>query len=315
VKALVTGVAGFIGSHLAERLLAEGYDVAGVDSFLDNYPRHVKARNLAALERNAKFTFVGADLLRLDLKNLLRETSYIFHLAGQPGVRSSWGTEFERYTANNIMATQLLLETAKDLKLAKFVYASTSSVYGDTKDLPMREEGGTRPISPYGATKLAAEHLCHLYWTAFDVPAVVLRFFTVYGPRQRPDMFFHVFMRALLRGDYVPLYDDGEQTRDFTFFADIIDGVLAAARYPGQGEIFNLGGGSEVSLLHAISIVERIAGRRAKLRRLARQKGDVRHTNARIDQARSKLAYSPKVALEQGLTEQWNWMCSVAGVD
>jgi UDP-glucose 4-epimerase len=242
---------------------------------------------------------------------LLADVSYVFHLAGQPGVRASWGKEFARYTDNNIRATQLLLEAAKDLRLAKFVYASTSSVYGDTDDLPMREEGRTRPISPYGASKLAAEHLCYLYWKAFGVPTVSLRFFTVYGPRQRPDMFFHIFMRALLRGDEVPLYDDGEQTRDFTFCADIVDGMLAAALYPGQGDVFNLGGGSEVSVLHAIALVETISGRKAKLKRFDRQKGDVRHTKARLEQAQSKLGYLPKVGLEQGLIEEWNWICAV----
>jgi nucleoside-diphosphate-sugar epimerase len=308
MKVLVTGVAGFIGSHLAERLLAEGYDVAGVDNFLDNYPRSFKEKNLAGLTGRGKFHFIGADLLRLDLKNLLCDVSCVFHLAAQPGVRSSWGAEFQRYTENNIMATQLLLEAAKDVKLNKFVYASTSSVYGDTNDLPMREDGGTRPVSPYGATKLAAEHLCHLYWRAFGVPTVALRFFTVYGPRQRPDMFFHIFMRALRRGEEVPLYDDGEQTRDFTFCRDIVDGVLAAAVYPGQGEVFNLGGGSQVSLNHAISVAERVAGHRAQLRRFEPQKGDVRHTSARLDQARSKLGYLPKVGLEEGLAEEWAWI-------
>ncbi|HEX9788033.1 MAG TPA: NAD-dependent epimerase/dehydratase family protein, partial [Candidatus Binatia bacterium] len=267
-----------------------------------------KQNNLATCAGHARFKFVGADLLQVDLNHLLRDVDYLYHLAAQPGVRSSWGREFSRYTENNIMATQLLLEAAKELRLGKFVYASTSSVYGDTEDLPMREEGGTRPISPYGATKLAAEHLCHLYWRAFAVPTVSLRFFTVYGPRQRPDMFFHIFMRALLRGEEVPLYDDGEQTRDFTYCGDIVDGILGAARYPGQGEVFNLGGGSEVSLLHAIAVAEQIAGRTATLRRFDRQKGDVRHTRARLDQARSKLGYSPKVGLEQGLAEQWRWI-------
>jgi nucleoside-diphosphate-sugar epimerase len=308
MKTLVTGVAGFIGSHLAEKLLAEGREVVGVDSFLDNYPRSFKDKNLAAFSGHTNFQFVGADLLRLDLKDLLRDVSHVFHLAGQPGVRSSWGGEFNRYTDNNIMATQLLLEAAKERPLAKFVYASTSSVYGDTDDLPMREDGGTRPVSPYGASKLAAEHLCHLYWRAFAVPTVALRFFTVYGPRQRPDMFFHIFMRALRRGEEVPIYDDGEQTRDFTFCADIVDGVLAAGRYPGQGEVFNLGGGSEVSLLHAIALAEVIAGRKGRLRRFDRQKGDVRHTSARLDWAREKLGYAPKVGLEEGLTEQWKWL-------
>jgi nucleoside-diphosphate-sugar epimerase len=310
MKVLVTGVAGFIGSHLAERLLAEGYQVIGIDNFLDNYPRHFKEENLAAFKSHAGFTFIGSDLLRTDLKNLLRDVGYVFHLAGQPGVRSSWGTEFVRYTENNIMATQLLLEAAKGVKLSKFVYASTSSVYGDTRDLPMREESLPRPVSPYGASKLAAEHLCHLYWRAFGVPTVALRFFTVYGPRQRPDMFFHIFLRALLLGEEVPLYDDGEQTRDFTYCADIVDGILAAAHYPGQGEVFNLGGGSEVSLLHAIATAERIAGRKTQLKRLDRQKGDVRHTSARLDQAKNSLGYSPKVGLEQGLAEEWQWICN-----
>jgi UDP-glucose 4-epimerase len=308
MKSLVTGVAGFIGSHLAERLLADGHDVVGIDNFLDNYPRAFKEKNLSALAGRPRFEFFAEDLLDVDLKKLLRDVSCVFHLAGQPGVRSSWGKEFSRYTENNIRATQRLLEAAKELKLEKFVYASTSSVYGDTADLPMREDGGTRPVSPYGATKLAAEHLCYLYWRAYGVPTVSLRFFTVYGPRQRPDMFFHILMRALLRGEAVPLFDDGEQTRDFTFSADIVEGVMAAARYPGKGEVFNLGGGSEISLVKAIALIEKIAGRRAKLERFDRQKGDVRHTRARLDQAMEKLNYAPKVGLEEGLTAQWDWL-------
>lgn len=309
MKTIVTGAAGFIGSHLIEKLLARGDDVIGVDNFLDNYPRRFKENNLASLVGHDRFKFVGADLLSIDLRNLLSDVAVVYHLAGQPGVRASWGREFNRYTENNIMATQQLLEAAKDLKLAKFVYASTSSVYGDTDDLPMREEGRTRPISPYGATKLAAEHLCHLYCKAFGVPTVALRFFTVYGPRQRPDMFFHIFMRALLRGEEVALFDDGEQTRDFTYCGDIVDGILGAAEYAGEGEVFNLGGGSEVSLLHAIAIAEKVSGRQARLKRFERQKGDVRHTSARLDQARSKLGYAPKIGLEEGLAAEWEWIC------
>ena len=311
MKSLITGVAGFIGSHLAEKLLAAGHQVVGVDSYLDNYPRRFKEQNLAGFIDHADFTFIESNLLELDLRAQLSGLSYVFHLASQPGVRSSWGKEFSRYTENNIAATQLLLEAAKGAKLSKFVYASTSSVYGDTNDLPMREEGGTRPVSPYGATKLAAEHLCHLYGRAFGVPTVALRLFTVYGPRQRPDMFFHILMGALLRGEEVPLYDDGEQTRDFTYCADIVDGIVAAALYPGQGEIFNLGGGSEVSLLDAIKLVEKVSGRPARLKRMDRQLGDVRHTSARLDQARNKLGYDPKVGLEQGLAAQWQWICSL----
>jgi UDP-glucose 4-epimerase len=311
MKSLVTGAAGFIGSHLVERLLASGHDVVGIDNFLDNYPRAFKEANLAHFVAHSKFAFIGDDLTSTDLKRLLAGVDYVFHLAGQPGVRSSWGSEFSRYTENNISATQLLLEATKELKLRKFVYASTSSVYGDTRDLPMREDGLTRPVSPYGATKLAAEHLCHLYSQAYGVPTVALRFFTVYGPRQRPDMFFHIFMRALLAGDAAPLYDDGEQTRDFTFCADIVDGLLAAAEYEGNGEVFNLGGGSQVSLLAAIALTENIAGVKAKLQRSDRQRGDVRHTSARLDLAREKLKYSPKVGLEEGLKQEWRWIRSL----
>lgn len=308
MKSVITGVAGFIGSHLAERLLRAGHEVVGIDNFLDNYPRYFKDHNLTALLPETRFSFIESDLLHSDLSALLRGATYVFHLAGQPGVRASWGKEFTRYTDNNIVATQLLLEAAKGLSLAKFVYASTSSVYGDTDDLPMREDGLTRPVSPYGATKLAAENLCHLYWKAFSVPTVSLRFFTVYGPRQRSDMFFHLFLRGLSRGDEVPLFDDGEQTRDFTFCDDIVDGVMAAANYPGRGEIFNLGGGSEISLINAIHLTERITGRKAKLKRLDRQKGDVRHTRARLEQAHDKLGYFPKIDLERGLIEEWNWI-------
>lgn len=312
MKSLVTGAAGFIGSHLVEKLLGAGHEVVGIDCFLDNYPRHFKDHNLANFHHHPKFRFVNEDLTKTDLKALLQGVGYVFHLAGQPGVRSSWGSEFSRYTENNISATQLLLEAAKDLKLEKFVYASTSSVYGDTADLPMREDGLTRPVSPYGATKLAAEHLCHLYSQAYGVPTVALRFFTVYGPRQRPDMFFHIFMRALRTGAAVPLYDDGEQTRDFTFCADIVDGLYQAAHYGGQGEVFNLGGGSQVSLLTAIALAEKIAGAKANLQRFDRQRGDVRHTSARLDLARDKLNYQPRVGLADGLEQEWQWVKSIS---
>src|SRR5262249_20985479 len=212
-----------------------------IDNFLDNYPRSFKQDNLAKLTGEGRFSFLEADLLKVELKTLLRDVSYVFHLAGQPGVRSSWGTEFSRYTETNIRAHQLLLEAAKDLKLAKFVYASTSSVYGDTADLPMREDGGIRPISPYGATKLAAEQLCYLYWKAYGVPTVALRFFTVYGPRQRPDMFFHILMRRLLLDDDVPLYDDGEQSRDFTYCSDLVCRLLLEKKYDVFVDVVNLG--------------------------------------------------------------------------
>jgi UDP-glucose 4-epimerase len=314
MKSLITGVAGFVGSHLAEKLVALGHEVIGVDKFLDNYPQPYKEDNLSALRGNAKFTFIKGDVTRLDLSQLFAGVDYLFHLAAQPGVRSSWGNEFTRYTENNITATQMLLEAAKGIPLKKFVYASTSSVYGDTKDLPMREDGLTRPVSPYGVSKLAAEHLCYLYSKAFAVPTVALRFFTVYGPRQRPDMFFHIFMRGLLRDEAIPLYDDGEQTRDFTFVSDIVDGALGAAQHGQPGEVFNLGGGSQMSLMNAISLVERVAGRKARLQRFDRQKGDVRHTSANLAAARAKLAYAPRVNLEEGIARQWSWMQSLGDI-
>lgn len=311
MKSLITGVAGFIGSHLAEKLLALQHQVVGIDSFLDNYDRRFKEQNLAAVMNQPGFAFLNRDILRSDLSDLLQDVSYVFHLAGQPGVRASWGREFVRYSENNLMATQMLLEAAKELPLVKFVYASTSSVYGDTQDLPMREAGQTRPVSPYGVSKLAAEHLCYLYWKAFKVPTVALRFFTVYGPRQRPDMFFHIFMRGLLRQEEIPLYDDGEQTRDFTYCSDIVEGVVGAASYDGAGEVFNLGGGTETSLLNAIELIEQIAGRKASLKRFDRQKGDVRHTHASIEAARAKLGYQPRIGLKEGLSRQWEWVCGL----
>lgn len=308
MKCLVTGVAGFIGSHLAEKVLREGHEVIGVDNYLDNYPRRFKEANLSTVRNTPQFRFVHQDLLELNLGQLLRDVSYVFHLAAQPGVRSSWGQEFVRYSQNNIVATQMLLEACKTAPVKKFVYASSSSVYGDTEDLPMREDGKTRPVSPYGVSKLAAEHLCYLYWKAFALPAVSLRFFTVYGPRQRADMFFHIFMQLLLRGEEIPLYDDGRQTRDFTFCSDIVDGLLAAAFYPGAGDVFNLGGGSQTTLLDVIAMMEAISGKKAKLKRLDRQVGDVRHTRAEIDRAKRNLGYRPAVGLPEGLARQWEWI-------
>jgi UDP-glucose 4-epimerase len=308
---MITGVAGFIGSHLAEKLLELGHEVVGVDKFLDNYARDFKNLNLGRFVNHPSFKFINDDLVNIDLRQLLIQTDYIFHLAAQPGVRSSWGAEFSHYSHNNILATQILLEACKQVKVRKFVYASSSSVYGDTDDLPMRESGGTRPVSPYGVSKLAAEHLCYLYWKGFGIPTVSLRFFTVYGPRQRPDMFFHILMHHLLLDEEIPLYDDGEQSRDFTYCSDIVDGLTAAAFYSGSGDVFNLGGGGEITLLKAIEMVEKISGRKVKLKRFDRQSGDVRRTRASLDLARKKLRYKPSILLEEGLVRQWEWISAL----
>jgi UDP-glucose 4-epimerase len=321
--ALVTGVAGFIGSHLAERLVHDGWAVVGVDSFEDYYPRPYKDRNVAGLKASGSFTLLETNLLALResesqdaarLKACVAEADVVFHMAAQAGVRSSWGGDFHIYTNNNVLATQLLLEAAKAAGVGRFVYASTSSVYGDTDVLPMREDAVCRPFSPYGVSKLAGEHLCHLYWRNFGVPTVAVRFFTVYGPRQRPDMGFHRFIRMVLEGQPIPVYGDGAQTRDFTFYSDIVSGLVAAADAP-EGQLFNLGGGSRVSLLQALETLGEVAGSAPVLDTREKQAGDVRDTWASLDRARETLGYEPRVTLEQGLTEELEWLRSLSGED
>jgi len=316
---LITGVAGFIGSHLAERLVHEGYHVVGIDCFTDYYPRRMKERNLENLQGHDRFTLTEADLLDLDLAAFLRgqlsmETSptavvdYVFHLAAQPGVRASWARNFEVYTRNNVLATQRLLEAAKEVPLKKFVYASSSSVYGDAETLPTPEDVARRPVSPYGVTKLAGEHLCWLYWRNHTVPVVCLRYFTVYGPRQRPDMAFHGFIRAMLEGREIMVYGDGEQTRDFTYVEDAVNGTVLAAFADIVGEVFNIGGGSWVTVNQVIRMLEDILDRRARLRHVGAQPGDVRHTAADIRRAAAALPYRPRTTLGNGLQKQVEWV-------
>jgi len=318
--AVVTGAAGFIGSNLCDRLVADGWRVVGVDSFEDYYPRPYKEQNLQNLLGHPRFVFRETNLLDLaspESPNALaicgdvRSADVLFHLAAQAGVRASWGRDFRVYTDNNIMATQLLLELAKSEGLRRFVYASSSSVYGDTDVLPMHEIARCRPFSPYGVSKLAAENLCHLYWSNFDVPTVSLRFFTVYGPRQRPDMGFHRFIRLLLDDRPIPMYGDGHQTRDFTFIADIVDGILAAVGAPA-GEVLNLGGGSRVSLTEALSVLADVAGVELRAEAGEKQAGDVRDTWASLEHAQSTIGYSPRIGLAAGLAEQVAWMRSLS---
>src|SRR5579864_3159891 len=229
MKALITGVAGFIGSTLAEQLIEDGAEVVGIDCFIDYYPRIIKERNLARALKHPRFRFVESRIQDADLAALLAGRTHIFHLAAQAGVRKSWGRDFAIYTVNNIEATQVLLEACTKLSLERVVYASSSSVYGDNVAMPMREDSLPQPISPYGVTKLAAEQLCYLYHVNYGVPTVSLRYFTVYGPRQRPDMGFHKFLRATILGEAITVYGDGEQTRDFTFVADAVQATAAAA--------------------------------------------------------------------------------------
>jgi nucleoside-diphosphate-sugar epimerase len=308
MKALVTGVAGFIGSTLAERLLRDGADVVGIDCFTDYYPRPIKERNLSGLTGRERFRFVESRIQDADLGALLSDRTHVFHLAAQAGVRKSWGHDFSIYTVNNIEATQVLLEACATLTLERVVYASSSSVYGDHVPMPMREDALPQPVSPYGVSKLAAEQLCYLYYANYGVPTVSLRYFTVYGPRQRPDMGFHKFLRATIRGEPITLYGDGEQTRDFTFVADAVSATAAAATRGIPGRVYNIGGGSRVSINEVLELVGRVAGRRPLITVDPVQKGDMRHTYADTSLARTDLGFSPAVGLEEGVTAEYQWL-------
>jgi nucleoside-diphosphate-sugar epimerase len=309
MKCLVTGAAGFVGSHLAERLLREQHEVIGIDCFVPYYPRWIKEKNLEGLRSHPQFHFIEANLLDVDLTDLLAQgIECVFHQAAQAGVRASWGKEFSEYTSLNILGTQRLLEAAKPLALRKFVYASSSSIYGDVTTLPMREDALPKPLSPYGVSKLSAEHLCYLYWKNYDVPTISLRYFTVYGPRQRPDMAFHHFFHLLLEDRPIPIYGDGEQTRDFTFIDDIVEANVLASQAAVVGEALNIGGGTTVTLNEAIDVCEAVSGKRAKLDIQPVEKGDVRQTLADGSRARQHLGYQPKVGLREGLAAEWQWV-------
>jgi UDP-glucuronate 4-epimerase len=309
VRALVTGCAGFIGSHLVESLLADGRDVLGVDCFNENYAPADKWANLARARDHDGFRFLDADLVTADVADLLADCDAVFHLAAEPGVRSSWGTRFDRYTRNNVTATQRLLEASTAEPQRRVVYASSSSVYGDAARLPTSEDATPQPLSPYGVTKLAAEHLCQLYHAEQGVEAVALRYFSVYGPRQRPDMAFRRFCEAAVRRAPIEIFGHGRQTRDFTFVADIVAATRAAAQADGVGgRVFNVGGGSRVSLMSALEHLSAIAGRPLDVRRRAREDGDVLHTGADITRARETLGYAPSTTLEDGLRAEFEWV-------
>jgi UDP-glucose 4-epimerase len=310
MRALVTGVAGFIGSTLAERLLGDGAEVIGVDCFTDYYPRAQKEANVAVLRAHGNFRLVERALHDMDLAQALDGVTHVFHLAAQAGVRKSWGRDFTAYTLNNVDATQALLEACRDLPIERFVYASSSSVYGDAVHLPMPEEVYLQPVSPYGVTKLAAEQLCHLYFVNHGVPTVSLRYFTVYGPRQRPDMAFHRFLRAALTAQPITVYGDGEQTRDFTFVADAVEATRAAAVQGRPGAVYNIGGGSRVSLNQALAALAEAAGRTLEIRREPAQKGDMRDTFADTTRARADLGFSPNTTLGDGLLAQRDWLAA-----
>jgi UDP-glucose 4-epimerase len=288
-----------------------GADVIGIDCFTDYYPRAAKERNLAFLRTAPGFRFVESALQDADLPALLDGRTHVFHLAAQAGVRKSWGREFNIYTTNNIEATQMLLESCVGRPLERLVYASSSSVYGDLVAMPMREDALPQPVSPYGVSKLAAEQLCQLYFVNFGVPAVSLRYFTVYGPRQRPDMAFHRFIRATLERTPISLYGDGEQTRDFTFVDDAVTATIAAGTQGVPGGVYNIGGGSRVSVNEVLAMIGRLAGLEPIVSRDPAQKGDMRHTYADTSRARADLGYRPSVDLERGLAAELSWLTEI----
>jgi UDP-glucose 4-epimerase len=308
VKTVVTGVAGFIGSHLADSLLAEGHEVVGVDAFVDFYPRPIKERNLARARDHGAFELVEGALQDLDLRPVLEGAAQVFHLAAQAGVRTSWGRDFAQYSDHNVLATQRLLEASVEAGIPRFVYASSSSVYGDTPSLPLREDAPCRPLSPYGVTKLAAEHLGRLYERGHGLPVVSLRYFTVYGPRQRPDMAFHRFLAACRDRRAIALYGDGEQTRDFTFVDDAVSATRRAGESGRPGCVYNVGGGERVSINEVLRRIAEITGRVPEVMREAAQKGDMRDTFADTSAARRDLGFRSTVGLSDGLRKEWEWL-------
>ncbi len=313
MHALVTGAAGFIGSRITLRLCAEGYDVIGLDSFTDYYDVALKRANAdSAIRAGAKF--VEGDLNSIDLNDILDGVDVVFHLAGQPGVRASWGSEFSSYVQCNINATQRLLEAIRARPtLPRLVYSSSSSVYGNAELYPTSEITRPQPLSPYGVTKLAAEHLCTLYAANFEVPTISLRYFTVYGPGQRPDMAFTRFARAAVRGEEIVVYGSGEQVRDFTYVDDVVEAnLLAATRDVDPGAVLNVAGGSHASVNAVLELIEELAGSGLRVTHADAVAGDVHRTGGDTTAIRSMLGWRPIVSLRDGIAQQLAWAAEVA---
>ena len=310
---IVTGVAGFIGSHLAESLLDQGVNVIGIDQFNDYYDPQLKQSNVDKLLKSSKFKLIKANVEELDWQDLLQSVEVVYHQAAQAGVRASWGEGFTDYTIKNINATQVILEGAKKAEsLQRIVYASSSSIYGNAATMPTPETLCPEPVSPYGITKLAGERLCRLYQQSFGVPTTALRYFTVYGPRHRPDMAFHKFFKAVIEDRAIDIYGDGQQTRDYTYVSDIVAANIAAGKVPeAVGEVFNIGGGSRITLLDLLATMEQVVGKPIRKNYIDKAKGDARHTSADISKAKKILGFSPQVSLTEGLTQEWNWIQNI----
>jgi nucleoside-diphosphate-sugar epimerase len=312
-RVLVTGCAGFIGSHLTEALLADGYEVVGLDCFSDNYPAAQKLANLAWARDHDGFELHPVDLATADLAPILDGCDVVFHLSAEPGVRSSWGRRFDRFVHSNVEATQRLLEAVRATSSARVVYASSSSIYGESERLPTHEDAPPRPLSPYGVTKLAGEQLCRVYHVNHGLETVALRFFTVYGPRQRPDMAFRRFCEAAASGGAIELFGDGRQSRDFTYVGDVVSAIRAAGAAEGAGgRAYNVGGGSPISLNGALEQLAAIAGRPLDVSRAERESGDVLHTAADVGRAREELGFAPATSLSAGLRAEYEWVLARA---
>jgi UDP-glucuronate 4-epimerase len=315
MQALVTGCAGFIGSHLTDALLDAGHSVVGIDCFNNNYGRDQKLSNLSLAREWGSFELLPVDLARDDLADVVAECNTVYHLAAEPGVRSSWGSRFERYAQNNVIATQRLLEALRLTPETRLVYASSSSIYGRVESLPTREDVTPRPLSPYGVTKLSAEHLCHLYCENYGLKTVSLRYFTVFGPRQRPDMAFNIFCRAALAGQPITVYGDGTQTRDFTYVEDITTATLAAGTVSTVefGQAYNVGGGLRTSVREALDTIADLTGCPLDIQYLDWEHGDVHDTGADTTRARQDLGFEPRVQLDAGLKAELDWITALRG--
>lgn len=306
---LITGVAGFIGSHLAKKFLELNYCVKGIDNLNNYYSPEIKKNNLKPLLKNQNFCFIKKDLIKADLDFLLKNVDYIFHIAAYSGVRKSWGNSFKLYLQNNVLVTQMLLEKIKENKnIKKFVFASSSSIYGNTNVFPTNENAFLNPISPYGISKLAAEKLCNAYYENYDIPLIAFRYFTVYGPGQRPDMAFHRFIKAILNNEEIIIFGNGKQTRDFTFIDNIVNANIKAIKTKIKGKVFNIGSGEKINVNDVIKKLEKIIQKKAKIKYIEKQKGDVENTFADITSAKKLLNYAPINNLDEGLYQEYEWI-------